>query len=176
MPPLRHNKRRTGQRVPDDGAFQPENPVDQSACDDFRRCAFGCQPALVHREDIIGVPRRQVDVVEHHNDRFPELAVEVCEQIENFDLVSDVEESCRLVEKENIGLLGERHGNPHGRPRIRPTGYSPPPQQIRWTAWKSAWRLAPCTAAHRRPAPERNSTIADDPPASDSRASFNYPL
>ena len=46
------------------------------------------------------------------NDRAAALADEVGEEVEDFNLVIDVEEGCRLVEQQEIGLLRQRHGNP----------------------------------------------------------------
>ena len=49
--------------------------------------------------------------MEHGNHRYA-VVIETLEQLHHFHLMSDVEEACRLIQEEDPGLLGERHGNP----------------------------------------------------------------
>ena len=42
----------------------------------------------------------------------PRAAVEVGEQVQHLDLVGDVEVGGRLVEQQQVGLLGQRHRDP----------------------------------------------------------------
>ena len=65
------------------------------------------------RDDVVGVPAREVEVVQHEHDGAPLLAVEFFAQVEHVDLVGDVEVGRRLVEQHQVGLLGERHRDPH---------------------------------------------------------------
>ena len=43
----------------------------------------------------------------------PSRSVEVDEQVEHVDLVGEVEVGRRLVEQQDVGVLGERHRDPH---------------------------------------------------------------
>ena len=71
------------------------------------------RPALAHGDEVVGVARRQVEVVQHHHDRGAAHLVELGEQVEHLDLVGDVEVRRRLVEQQQVGLLGEGHRDPH---------------------------------------------------------------
>ena len=74
---------------------------------------IACTRPVAHRDELVGVARGEVEVVQHHDDRGAALAVEVGEQVEHLDLVGDVEEGRRLVEQQDVGLLRERHRDPH---------------------------------------------------------------
>ena len=50
--------------------------------------------------------------MQHHRDGAAALAVEPADQVEHLDLVGEVEERRRLVEQHQVGVLGERHGDP----------------------------------------------------------------
>jgi hypothetical protein len=65
---------------------------------------------------MVGVPGRQVKVVQDHHDRGAPGQVEVAEQIEHLHLVRNVEERGRLVEQEHVGLLRQRHRDPDPLP------------------------------------------------------------
>ena len=51
--------------------------------------------------------------MEDEHDRAAARAVEVDEQVEHLDLVGEVEVGGRLVEQQQVGALGQRHGDPH---------------------------------------------------------------
>ncbi|MNE82686.1 hypothetical protein D3C80_1794300 [compost metagenome] len=51
--------------------------------------------------------------MQNHDDCGSALLVEICEQIQNFNLVTDVEKGCRFIQQENIGLLRQCHRNPY---------------------------------------------------------------
>jgi NADPH-dependent ferric siderophore reductase len=61
---------------------------------------------------MVDVPTRQIQVVEHEHDRALFPLVEVGEEIEDLDLVSEIEERRRLVEQHDGRALGERHRDP----------------------------------------------------------------
>ncbi|BDZ47529.1 hypothetical protein GCM10025866_34380 [Naasia aerilata] len=73
-------------------------------------------PAVLHRDQDVGVAGCEVQIVQDDHDGRAALPVEVGEQVEHLDLVREVEERRRLVEQEDVGLLGERHGDPHALP------------------------------------------------------------
>jgi hypothetical protein len=50
--------------------------------------------------------------VEDHNHGRSTLLVECSEQIEQLNLVGQVEVGSGLIEQQDVGFLGERHGNP----------------------------------------------------------------
>ena len=58
--------------------------------------------------------------MEHHHDRPAVAIIEVGEQVEHFDLVSEVEEGRRLVEQHQRRALGKSQGDP--RPLPLPAG------------------------------------------------------
>ena len=62
---------------------------------------------------MVGVARREVEVVQHHHDRGAAAGVELGEQVEHLDLVGDVEVGRRLVEQQQVGALREGHRDPH---------------------------------------------------------------
>ena len=69
-------------------------------------------PPLAHGDQVVGVAGREVEVVQHHHDGGAAGLVEVGEQVEHLDLVGDVEVRRRLVEQQQVGLLGQGHRDP----------------------------------------------------------------
>ena len=67
---------------------------------------------VVQRDQVVGVARGEVEVVQHHHDRGAAACVELGEQVEHLDLVGDVEVRRRLVEQQQVGPLGEGHRDP----------------------------------------------------------------
>ena len=63
-------------------------------------------------DELVRVAAGLVEVVEHHHDGAAALGDEAVEQLEHVDLVREVEEGGRLVEQQQLGLLGERHRDP----------------------------------------------------------------
>ena len=75
---------------------------------------------VVERDEVVGVARGEVEVVQHHDDRGAATGVEVGEQVEHLDLVGDVEVGRRLVEQQQVGALRQGHRDPD--PLALPTG------------------------------------------------------
>ena len=73
-------------------------------------------PSLAHGHEVVRVARREVEVVQDHHDRGAADLVELGEQVEDLDLVGDVEIGRRLVEEQQLGLLGKGHRDPHALP------------------------------------------------------------
>ena len=71
-----------------------------------------CTPPIRHGDEIIRVARCQIQVVQDHDDRRAPCPVQVGQEIEHLDLVVDIQEGRRLVEQQDIGLLGKCHGDP----------------------------------------------------------------
>ena len=101
------------QRIDDHLAVEAEDVADQLVGDHVARDPDGVDPALADGDELVGVASGEVEVVEHHDDGGAPGAVQIGQQVEHLDLVGDVEEAGRLVEQEDVGLLGERHRDPH---------------------------------------------------------------
>ena len=99
---------------------RPNTSVTTARVDDVDRRALRDDRALLHRDDVVGVAAGQVEVVQHDDDRLARLPVEVGQQVEQLDLVVDVEERRRLVQQQQVGVLRERHRDPH--PLALPAG------------------------------------------------------
>jgi hypothetical protein len=65
---------------------------------------------------VVGVTRGEVQVVQDCHDRRIPSEVQVVQEVEHLDLVRYVEERRRLVEQQEVGLLGQRHSEPHPLP------------------------------------------------------------
>ena len=94
----------------------PKTACDPIGGEHLGRIARRVHPALGHVDQVVGVARGEVQVVQHHHDRGAAGAVEVGQQVEHLDLVGDVEEGRRLVEQQDVGLLGQRHRDPDPLP------------------------------------------------------------
>jgi hypothetical protein len=57
-------------------------------------------------DDVAGLAAGLVDVVQCQDDRAAAVGDEIGEQVEHLDLVGEVEERRRLVEQQDVGLLG----------------------------------------------------------------------
>ena len=101
-----------GLRVGDDARAQAEHALHERGVDDLRRVALGHDRALAHRDQVVGVAARVVEVVEHGDDGVAVVLVQVRAQVEHLELVRDVEERRRLVEQQQRRLLGEHHRQP----------------------------------------------------------------
>ena len=62
---------------------------------------------------MVGVTRGQVQVMQHDDDCAATLVVAVDEQVEHIDLVAEIEKRGRFIEQQDVGVLGEAHGEPH---------------------------------------------------------------
>ena len=98
----RRGRRRRGRTRPP--AASTVNTSRGGPCGDDR--------AVLHHDDQVAVAGRQVEVVQHHHDGAAALAVEPGDQVEHLDLVGEVEEGRRLVEQQQVGVLGQRHRDP----------------------------------------------------------------
>src|SRR5690606_38977138 len=78
--------------------------------------AFGDQTAGFHGNDVIGITAGQSEVMQHHDDGAAKTAHQIGQQIEHFHLMVDVEEGGGLIQQQDIGLLGQRHGDPDALP------------------------------------------------------------
>ena len=79
-----------------------ENPVQDRRGDNVPRCTVGDDAAIAQRNDAIGIARRQIEIVQHHDDGAAMRAVEFAQQFENVELMRDVEIGRRLVEKHDV--------------------------------------------------------------------------
>jgi len=59
---------------------------------------------------------RQSEVVEHREDRRSLPGIQVSQQLHDLDLVAQIEVHRRLVEDEDVGVLGHRHGEQYELP------------------------------------------------------------
>ena len=84
--------------------------------DHLVRGAFVDDRAVAHRHDVVADAGRFIDVVQHHHDGAPFLAVEPLDEVDDFELVGDVEKGRRFVEQQQRSLLGERHRDPGALP------------------------------------------------------------
>ena len=76
-----NNQRSAGNRIRNDLAVQAVDLFHQSRCDDLGRASLGSQLSFTHGENVIRIPCRKVDVVEHHDNGGVAFPVQVCEKI-----------------------------------------------------------------------------------------------
>ena len=116
VPPDRDDQRGAGDGVGDHPAVEAEDLADDVLGDDLGGRSLGDAPRRRHRDEVVGVPRGQVEVVQHHHDGGAAAGVEVGEQVEHLDLVGEVEVRRGLVEQQQVGALGEGHRDPDPLP------------------------------------------------------------
>ena len=75
--------------------------------------------ALLHRNQVIRIARRQVQLVQHDHDGAPGLLVNVDQQVQHLHLVGEVQVGRGFVQQQQAGVLGERHRDP------RPLAFAP---------------------------------------------------
>lgn len=73
--------------------------------------AGGPETTVSHGQNVCGVAGREVEIMQHR-DEGPPLLIEMCTQVEHFELMRDVEVRGRFVEEHDGRLLGQRHGDP----------------------------------------------------------------
>ena len=96
-------------------AGQPEDFLDESRGDHLSRWPLRDDPAVAHGHQVGCEACGLVEVVEHrHQAAAP--AVEVDHQFHQLYLVADVEKGGGLVQQQDGGVLGERHGDPYALP------------------------------------------------------------
>ena len=71
--------------------------------------ALADDPAIRDRDDPRGERRREVQIVEHRTHRELATRPQIAKELERRELVARIEMDSRLVQKENGGLLRERH-------------------------------------------------------------------
>ena len=69
--------------------------------------------AVIHDAHPVGHLAHDAEIVGDEQHRHVELGLELGEQLEDLRLDGDVERSGRLVGDEQVGLVGERHGDHH---------------------------------------------------------------
>ena len=102
MPPTRHQDK-----------FVAEDPRQNRCIEERRRCARKPDPTVHQTQNRIGIGHEAVEVVGHGNDGVAALGVEPAEEIEDLHLVPIIEETGRLIEKQDGSTLGKRRGDPH---------------------------------------------------------------
>ena len=107
---------RARHRVRDDPAVHAEDLPHALAGDHVGGCTRRRDLAVAHRDEVVGIARREVELVQDHHDRGAVGGVELTEQVEHLDLVGDVEVGRGFVEQQQVGLLGEGHRDPDPLP------------------------------------------------------------
>lgn len=69
-------------------------------------------PAIPDENNLIGVTGSLIEIMEHRDDGATPITNKLPDQIEYLDLVGEIEERRRFIEKKNVRFLGERHGDP----------------------------------------------------------------
>ena len=69
------------------------------------------EPAVLEGADAVGVEGRKVDLVQDEDDGLAELVGEASQEPHHRERVADVEVVRGLVEEDDVGVLGEDHGN-----------------------------------------------------------------
>jgi len=113
MPPDRHHQRRSGDRIGDDPAGQSEdveNPLDGEHLGGRAR---GRDRPVGDHDQLVAVARGEVQIVQHHHHRDPARPVQIGQQVQHLDLVAHVQEGGGLIEQQQVGVLRERHRDPH---------------------------------------------------------------
>ena len=91
----------------------PKTSSKEFLGDHFCRRTVSNDTAGAHRDEVVAVARRVIEVVEHEHDRSLLAYVEIDEQIEYFHLVGEVEKRRRFVEQHQVGALCKGHRDPH---------------------------------------------------------------
>ena len=72
--------------------------------------------AAGHGDEMIGITRSEIQVVEDHDNSGPTAAVQVDQQIEHVNLVRYVQEGRGFVQEKKVRFLRKRHGDPDPLP------------------------------------------------------------
>lgn len=67
----------------------------------------------MHGKNIVSVPGRKINIMENHNDSSTPFSVQLCEKIQNFYLVGNIQKGSGFVQQQNIRLLCQGQCNPH---------------------------------------------------------------
>ena len=89
-----------------------EDVAQERGSNDVGGASLRDHSAGVHGDEVVGVSAGLVDVVQHHHDGPPALAVERAHQLEHVELVREVQVGGGLVEQEHRRLLGDDQSQP----------------------------------------------------------------
>lgn len=120
MPADRENERGAGNWIRNHPGLQAKNVAHQVLGDHFNRWPLGDDRPGLHGDDVVGVTRCQVEVMQHDGHGGPPAAVEVGHQVQHLHLVCQVKVGGGFVKEQDLGLLRKGHGDPH--PLALPTG------------------------------------------------------
>ena len=81
----------------------------------LRRTAF-TDASAVHHDDFIAHIRNDAEVMGYHNDRHPELLLQILHQLQNLCLNGNVQRRRRLIRDQNVRLTRKRHRDHHALP------------------------------------------------------------
>ena len=81
--------------------------------EDRLRLALLDHLALAHDIDAVGEAPHDAEIVGDEDDRHAELALQLGQQHQDLRLDGDVERRRRLVGDQDVGVVGERHGDHH---------------------------------------------------------------
>ena len=81
----------------------------------LRRTAF-TDASAVHHDDFITHICDDAEVMGYHNDRHPELLLQILHQLQNLCLNGNVQRRRRLIRDQNIRLTRKRHRDHHALP------------------------------------------------------------
>ena len=131
MPSDRDDERCSGHRVGEQAAGDSEVLLDHLGREHLGRFSLDERTALPHRDEVVGIPSGQVEVVQHHHHGRAGRPVEVGDQVQDLDGMGDVEEGRRLVQQQQVGLLSQHHGDPDPLPLPAGQLLHPPAGQVR---------------------------------------------
>src|SRR5699024_6055801 len=89
-----------------------EDLLEVGAGEDRFRWPAMFDTALTHHYQNVRIGRGQVEVVQYHQQRASLVVGEPNQQLQQVDLDLQVEKGRRLVEQDQIGLLGQHHDDP----------------------------------------------------------------
>ena len=61
--------------------------------------------AILEHDQFVGAGGCEVQIVEHHDDRHAELAVQRTHQFNDFELAADVQKGRRFIQQQQLRLL-----------------------------------------------------------------------
>ena len=89
-----------------------EQVTHQVLSDHFTARPVGLNFPSFHGNNAIREHAGVVDVVEHHHDSQAKLLVQALQQFQDFQLMADIKESSRLIQKQHAGFLRKSEGDP----------------------------------------------------------------
>ena len=67
--------------------------------------------AVVHDDDVIGKPADDAKIMADQKDRQAKLGLQSFDQGQDGFLYGDIQSGSRLVGNQDLGIIGQRHGN-----------------------------------------------------------------